>query len=51
MRNCVYVLCSLLNSDAELNSEQLMKRKLSPGDIINGVVEQVDTANAVMGDG
>lgn len=41
---CVYVLCSLLNGDVELNSEKLMKRRLASGDVVNGVVEQVDTA-------
>ena len=48
----MYVLCSLLNGDVEMNSEKLMKRKLASGDVVNGVVEQVDTAiaSAVMGD-
>ena len=34
-------MCSLLGTDVELNSEQLMKRKFSSGDVVNGVVEQV----------
>ena len=37
----VSVTCSLLSADVAMNSEQLLRRKFSPGDIINGVVEQV----------
>ena len=44
----MYVLCSLLSGDVEWNSEQVMKKRLASGDVVNGVVEQV--ANAVIGD-
>ena len=33
--------CSLLDVDVEVNSEQLLKKKISRGDVVNGVVEQV----------
>ena len=33
--------CSLLDADVEMNSEQLLRKKFSQGEVVNGVVEQV----------
>jgi hypothetical protein len=36
-----YLPFSLLDADVEVNSEQLLRKKFSRGEVVNGVVEQV----------